>query len=256
MTIMTQLSSLVGALNKPTLEAKPTDLEIALARVNADHKSVLIAVKMLTEIAQSNAAANLDMAVVHEERNKGSLQRDADLLKSVRELKKEMMHSDNRHLAAYELAVRPMTRAINDLMDKVNGLNADIHTLKTELHMDREAQARIQNTKLNAIAIAIRIDALTKLLAKDLIKHPKGVTVAPAKKDNRGGKQPGGGRRKGVKDRPAEVRYAEISNKLQRCRAPKARAKFMATLVRLRAKMGMAPMSDRALGNIHARTAT
>ena len=32
MTIMNQLSSLVGALNKPTLEAKPTDLEIAPAQ--------------------------------------------------------------------------------------------------------------------------------------------------------------------------------------------------------------------------------
>jgi len=207
MTILTQLSSLVGALNKPTLEAKPTDLEIALARVNADHKSVLIAVKMLTEIAQSNASANLDMAVVHEERNKGSLQRDADLLKSVRELKREVTAADSRHLAAFELAVRPMTRAINDLMDKVNGLNSDIHTLKTELHMDREAQARIQNTKLNAIAI--RIDALTKLLAKDLIKHPKGVAVAPPKPEKKQG------RRTGDRNRTPEQRYAYLKHRVQ-----------------------------------------
>lgn len=246
MTIMTQLSSLVGALNKPTLEAKPTDLEIALARVNADHKSVLVAVKMLTEIAQSTAAANLDMAVVHEERNKGSLQRDADLLKNMRELKKEMMHSDNRHLAAFELALRPATRAINDLMDKMNNIDADIHDLRAEIYADREAQARIQNTKLNAIAI--RIDHLVKLLAKDLIKHPKGVTVAPPKKETRGGAQPGAGRKPGSKPRPPEVQYADLSNRLQRCRAPKSRAKFMARLVALRAKMGMAPMSDRALG--------
>ena len=217
----------------------PTDLEIALARVNADHKSVLIAVKMLTEIAQSTAAANLNMTVVHEERHK-------DTLKNMRELKKEMMHSDNRHLAAYELAVRPVLRTIEVLAEKLDSMSADIHTLKTELHMDREAQARIQNTKLNAIAI--RIDALTKLLAKSLIKHPKGVTVAPPKKETRGGAQPGAGRKPGSKPRPPEVQYADLSNRLQRCRSPKSRAKFMARLVILRAKMGMAPMSDRALG--------
>lgn len=241
MTIMTQLASLVGALNKPTLEAKPTDLEIALARVNADHKSVLIAVKMLTEIAQSNAAANLDMAVVHEERNKGSLQRDADLLKSVRELKREVSAAESRHLTTFEIALRPMTRAINDLMDKVNGLNADIHTLKTELYMDREAQARIQNTKLNAIAI--RIDALTKLLAKSLIKPPKDVAVAPPKPEKKQG------RRTGDRNRTLEERYKFLSHRLQVARpTSKARAKYLFQLVELRKKMGMAPMSDRALG--------
>jgi len=239
------LKSLTG-WKRPTVNATPTDLEIALARVNADHKSVLIAVKMLTEIAQSNAAANLDMAVVHEERNKGSLQRDADLLKSVRELKREVSAAESRHQTTFEIALIPVLRAIDLVVDKVNGLNADIHTLKTELAMDREAQARIQNTKLNAIAI--RIDALTKLLAKNLIKHPKGVTVAPPKKETRGGAQPGAGRKPGSKPRPPEVRYADLSDKLQRCRAPKARAKYMASLVALRAKMGMAPMSDRALG--------
>jgi hypothetical protein len=250
MTIMTQLSSLVGALNKPTLEAKPTDLEIALARINADHKSVLIAIKMLTEVAQSSAAANLDMAVVHEERNKVSLQRDSDLLKAMRELKKEVTAADSRHLAAFELALRPLMRLAEEsnkrLTEKVSNLNADVHALRVDLNCDREAQARIQNTKLNAIAE--RIDALTKILAKDLIKHPKGVTVAPPKKETRGGTQPGAGRKPGSKPRPIEVRYAEISNKLQRCRSPKAREKFMTRLIALRAKMGMAPMSDRALG--------
>jgi hypothetical protein len=243
MTIMNQLSSLVGALNKNPVNPAPTDLEIALARVNADHKSVLIAVKMLTEIAQSNAAANLDMAVVHEERHK-------DTLKNMRELKKEVTSADSRHLAAFELALRPLLRGIEEmnkrLSDKVSNLNADVHALRVDLNCDREAQARIQNTKLNAIAI--RIDALTKLLAKDLIKHPKGVTVAPPKKETRGGPQPGAGRKPGSKPRPPEVQYADLSNRLQRCRAPKARAKFMARLVVLREKMGMAPMSDRALG--------
>ena len=234
MTIMTQLSSLVGALNKPTLEAKPTDLEIALARVNADHKSVLIAIKMLTEVAQSNAAGNLNMTVVHEERH-------AYVIKAVREVKKEVSAVESRHLTTFELAVRPMTRAINDLMDKVNNIDADIHDLKTELHMDREAQARIQNTKLNAIAI--RIDALTKLLAKDLIKHPKGVAVAPPKPKKKQG------RRTGDKNRSLEERYKFLSHRLQVARPnSKARAKYLFQLVELRAKMGMAPMSDRALG--------
>jgi hypothetical protein len=234
------LKSLTG-WKRPTINPTPTDLEIALARVNADHKSVLIAVKMLTEIAQSNAAANLDMAVVHEERNKGSLQRDADLLKSVRELKREVSAAESRHQTTFEIALIPMTRAINDLMDKVNGLDGDINDLRAEIYADREAQASIQNTKLNAIAI--RIDALTKLLAKDLIKHPKGVTVAPPKPK----KKPG--RRLGDKSRTPEERYKFLSHRLQVARPnSKARAKYMATLVKLRAKMGMAPMSDRALG--------
>lgn len=231
MTIMTQLSSLVGALNKPTLEAKPTDLEIALARINADHKSVLIAIKMLTEVAQSNAAANLNRTVVHEERHKVSLQCDSDLLKNMRELKKEMMHSDSRHLAAFELALRPMTRAINDLMDKVNGLSADIHTLKTELHMDREAQARIQNTKLNAIAI--RIDALCRLLAKSLLKHPEGATVAPAKTKKKQG------RRSGDRNRSLEERYKFLSHRLQVARPnSKARARYEAQIAEVAKKLG------------------
>jgi hypothetical protein len=207
MSILTQLSSLVGALNKPTLEAKPTDLEIALARVNADHKSVLIAVKMLTEIAQSNAAANLDMAVVHEERNKGSLQRDADLLKSVRELKREVSAADSRHQTTFEIALIPVLRAIDLVVDKVNNIDADIHDLHAEIYADREAQARIQNTKLNAIAI--RIDALTKLLAKNLIKHPKGVTVAPPKPEKKQG------RRTGDRNRTPEQRYAYLKHRVQ-----------------------------------------
>lgn len=247
MTIMTQLSSLVGALNKPTLEAKPTDLEIALARINADHKSVLIAIKMLTEVAQSNAAGNLNMTVVHEERHK-------DVLKNMRELKREVTAADNRHLAAFELALRPLLRAIEEidkrLTNKLNNIDADLHAMRVDRNYELDAHTSVLNTKLNAVAE--RIDRLcTILLSKKtegLIKHPKGVTVAPPKKETRGGTQPGAGRKPGSKPRPIEVRYAEISNKLQRCRSPKAREKFMTRLIALRAKMGMAPMSDRALG--------
>ena len=231
MTIMTQLSSLVGALNKPTLEAKPTDLEIALARVNADHKSVLIAIKMLTEIAQSNVAANWDIAVAHAERDKGSRQRDADLLKSVRELKKEVTAADSRHLTAFELAVRPVLRTIEVLAEKLDSIDADIHDLRAEIYADREAQARIQNTKLNAIAI--RIDALTKLLAKALIKHPKGVAVAPPKPKNKQG------RRTGDKNRTLEQRYAYLYHRLEVARPnSKAREKYAFQIAEVAKKLG------------------
>ena len=234
------IESLKNFLTGPSTEAKPSDLEIALARIHADHTSAMVAIKLLTESVQSNAAGNLDMIVVHEERHK-------DITKTLRDLKKDVTTADSRYLAAFELALRPMTRAINDLMDKVNGLNAEVHGLKNEIYAEREAQARIQNTKLNAIAI--RIDHLVKILAKDLIKHPEGVTLAPPK-SGRGGRQPGAGRKPGSKPRPPEVRYADLSNKLQRCRSPKARAKYLATLVTLRRKLGMVPLSDKALERI------
>ena len=229
------LKEYLGLTNPAT-----TDLRTALDRIHSDHRSVLSAVKLLSESVQSTAAGNLDMTVVHEERHK-------DVLKTLRDLKKDVATADSRHLAAFELALRPMTRAIDNLMDKVNNIDADIHDLRAEIYADREAQARIQNTKLNAIAE--RIDSLVKILAEDRIKHPKGVTVAPPK-GSRGRRKPGAGRRKGAKDRPLEVRYTEISSKLQRCRAPKARAKYLATLVTLRRKLGMVPLSDKALGKV------
>lgn len=228
------LKSLTGR-KRPTVNPTPTDLEIALARVNADHKSVLIAVKMLTEIAQSNASANLDMAVVHEERNKGSLQRDADLLKSVRELKREVAAAESRHLTAFELALRPLMRLAEEsnkrLTEKVNNLNADVHALRVDLNCDREAQARIQNTKLNAIAI--RIDALCRLLAKSLIKPPKGVTVAPPKPKKKQG------RRTGDRNRTLEQRYAFLYHRLEVARPnSKARARYEAQIAEVAKKLG------------------
>jgi len=239
MTIMNQLSSLVGALNKPTLEAKPTDLEIALARVNADHKSVLIAVKMLTEIAQSNAAANLDMAVVHEERNKGSLQRDADLLKSVRELKREVSAAESRHLTTFEIALRPMTRAINDLMDKVNGLNADVHGLKVDRHDELDAHTHVLNTKLNLVAE--RLDRLCRILvAKDLIKHPEGVTVAPPKKVKDPTVPVKKGRPEGRKSRTLKERRDWLMDRIQKSRPGKTMlAKYQLQLNEVLTKMAV-----------------
>lgn len=244
------LKSLIG-WKRPTVNPTPTDLEIALARIHSDHTTAMVAIKLLTESVQSTAAANLNMTVVHEERHK-------DVLRNMKELKKEMMHSDNRHLAAFELALRPLLRAIEEidkrLTNKLNGIEADLYAMRVDRNYELDAHTSVLNTKLNAVAE--RIDALTKLLAKDLIKHPEGVTVAPPKEETRGGQRRGAGRKPGAKPRPLDVQYADLSNKLQRCRAPKSRTKFMARLVALRAKMGMAPMSDRALGNIHARTAT
>ena len=240
------LKSLTG-WKRPTVNPTPTDLEIALARIHADHTTAMVAIKLLTESVQANSTGNLNMVLAQQGRQE-------TLVTKLNEIKRTVTASDGKHFAAFELAVRPMTRAINDLMDKVNGLNADIHTMKTEIYADHVAQARIQNTKINAIAF--QLDTLVTILAKDLLKHPEGVTVAPLKEETRGGPRYGAGRKPGVKPRPLEVQYADLSNKLQRCHAPKARAKFMARLVALRAKMGMAPMSDRALGNIHARTAT
>ena len=231
------LKSLTG-WKRPTINATPTDLEIALARVNADHKSVLIAVKMLTEIAQSNAAANLDMAVVHEERNKGSLQRDADLLKSVRELKREVSAAESRHLTTFEIALRPMTRAINDLMDKVNGLNADIHGLKVDRHDELDAHTHVLNTKLNAIAI--RIDALTKLLEKNLIKHPEGVTVAPPKKVKDPTVPVKKGRPEGRKSRTLKERRDWLMDRIQKSRPDKTMlAKYQVQLNEVLTKMAV-----------------
>ena len=194
---------------RPTINPTPTDLEIALARVNADHKSVLVAVKMLTEIAQSTAAGNLNMTVVHEERHK-------DVLKNMRELKKEMYHADQRHLAAFELALRPLMRLAEEsnkrLTEKVNNLNADVHALRVDLNCDREAQARIQNTKLNAIAIRIDdlceiLDNFVKYLGQSLIKRPEGVTLTTPKKKQ--------GRRTGDKNRTPEERYAYLKHRVQ-----------------------------------------
>ena len=192
------LKSLIG-WKRPTINPTPTDLEIALARVNADHKSVLIAVKMLTEIAQSNAAANLDMTVVHEERHK-------DILKNMRELKKDNLKTHDV-VSVAEHRMHTIDKSFLAMSDKLNNIDADIHDLRAEIYADREAQARIQNTKLNAIAI--RIDALTKILAKDLIKHPKSVTVAPPKPVTKRG------RRSGDRNRTPEQRYAYLKHRLQ-----------------------------------------
>jgi hypothetical protein len=223
---------------RPTINPTPTDLEIALARVNADHKSVLVAVKLLTEAVQSNAAAHLNMTVVHEERH-------AYVIKALRELKKEVSAAESRHLTAFELALRPVLRAIDLVVEKVNNVEMElfanrsmIDVMRKELLADREAVLVIQGTKLNAIAE--RLDDLVKIVAQSMIKHPEGVTPAPTPTP-RGGKRSNSGRKPGSKPRPLDVQYADVSNRLQRCRPDsKARLKYLFRLTELRHKLGMA----------------
>ena len=233
---------------RPTINPTPTDLEIALARVNADHKSVLIAVKMLTEIAQSNAAAHLNMTVVHEERH-------AYVIKNIRELKKEVSAAESRHLTAFELALRPVTRAVDllnqntdkvhaVLVDKLNNMDADIHDLRAEIYADREAATAIQNTKLNAIAL--RIDDLCKIL-DDLVKYlgqklvtppPEPVVTTPLTSIWMA--NTGGGRPKGRKTRSPEERVIWLSDKIARAKpGSEAGKKFQRALTKLRNNMEM-----------------
>jgi len=229
------LKSLTG-WKRPTVNPTPTDLEIALARVNADHKSVLVAVKLLSEAVTSNATGNLNMVLAQQERQ-------AVLVTKLNDIKRNVTSSDSRHYAAFQLALNPVIRAVDllnqntdkvnaVLVNKLNNMDADIHDLRAEIYADREAATAIQNTKLNAIAI--RIDDLTKLLAKDLIKHPEGVTVAPPI-TSIWTANTGGGRPKGRKTRSPEERFIWLSDKIARAKpGSEAGKKFQRALTRLR----------------------
>jgi hypothetical protein len=166
MNILGYLGGTPASIKEPI----PTDLEIALQRMHSDHRLAMEAIKLLTDVAQSTASGNLSMAVVHQERH-------ATALNMLRDLKSTIVTSDSKHFAAFERAMRPVTRDMGALNDKVLNVEGEMYALRSAINNDREAQLVIQNTKLNAIAI--RIDALTKLLAKNLIKHPEGATVAP-----------------------------------------------------------------------------
>jgi hypothetical protein len=217
----------LGGIPSSAKEPVPTDLEIALARIHSDHTTAMVAIKLLTESVQSSASGNLDMVVVHEERHKA-------LLKNMKELKQEMYQADKRHFAAFELSLRPVLRAVEELssnidkvhavlVEKLNKMDADIHALRVDLNCDREAQARIQNTKLNAIAE--RIDDLCKALAKD--------PLAPPKKKM--------GRRHGSKNRAPEAREAFLVERLERCISGSQTQKRLQFLLNeLRAKRGLA----------------
>lgn len=204
---------------------QPTELELSLRQMHADHLAAMQAIKSLTEIAVNQTTRAVDQVAL------------------LRNLKRTITASEGKHLAAFELSQRPLLRAVEELdkklTNKLSKMDADIHALRVDLNCDREAQARIQNTKLNAIAE--RIDTLVKILANDLIKHPEGVTVAPPKRKP--------GRRSGDKNRTPEERYKFLSHRLQVARPDSnARAEYMSQLVELRKRMGMALMSDRALG--------
>jgi hypothetical protein len=218
--------SYLGGTPSSIKEPVPTEFD----RIHADHKSVLVAIKLLTDSVASSAAGNLDMAVVHEERHK-------DILKNMRELKKEMYHADQRHLAAFEIAMRPVLRAIDLGVDKVSNVEGEMFALRSAINNDREAQLVIQNTKLNAIAE--RLDDLVRILSE-------GATLAPPPKPN-GGKRSNAGRKPGSKPRPLEAQYADISDRLQRSRPnSKARLMYAFRLAELRQKLGMAPIRKDA----------
>jgi hypothetical protein len=218
--------SYLGGMPSSTKEPIPTEFDL----IRADHRIAMQAIKLLTEAVQSNAAGNLDMAVVHEERHK-------DILKNMRELKKEMYHADQRHLAAFEIAMRPVLRAIDLGVDKVSNVEGEMFALRSAINNDREAQLVIQNTKLNAIAE--RLDDLVRILSE-------GATLAPPPKPN-GGKRSNAGRKPGSKPRPLEAQYADISDRLQRCRPnSKARLMYAFRLAELRQKLGMAPIRKDA----------
>jgi len=193
----------------------PTELELSLRQMHADHLAAMQAIKNLTEIAVSQTTRTVDQVV------------------QLRELKRTVTASDSKHFAAFELALRPVLRAIDLVVDKVNGLNADIHGMKVDRHDELDAHTYVLNQKLTLVAE--RVDRLCRILVEGgLLKHPIGVTVAPPKSVTKRG------RRSGDKNRTPEERYRFLSNRVQRARpGSKTGAKFRFMLNELRVKMGM-----------------
>ncbi len=207
----------------------PTELELSLRQMHADHLTAMQAIKNLTEIAVNQTT------------------RAVDQVAQLRELRRTITASEVKHLAAFELALRPVMRATDTLMEKVNNVEMElfanrsmIDVMRKELLADREAALVIHGAKLDLVAE--RLDKLVKVVARSLIKHPEGVTVAPPPKP-RGGKRSNAGRKPGSKPRPLDVQYADVSNRLQRCRPnSKARLIYQFRLTELRQKLGMAPI--------------
>ena len=206
----------------------PSELELSLRQMHADHLAAMQAIKSLTEIAVSQTT------------------RAVDQVAQLRELKRTITASEGKHFAAFELAQRPLLRAIEEidkrLTDKLSKIDADLHAMRVDRRYELEAHTNVLNTKLNAVAE--RIDDLCKILAKDLIKHPVSVTVAPdPRKGGQGGPRSNSGRKPGSKARPLEVQYADVSNRLQRCRPNSlARKKYQFRLIELRHKLGMSKL--------------
>jgi len=191
----------------------PTELELSLRQMHADHLAAMQAIKNLTEIAVSQTTRAVDQVTM------------------LRDLKRTVTASDGKHFAAFELAQRPVTRAINDLMDKVNGLNADIHGLKVDRHDELDAHTYVLNQKLTIVAE--RLDRLCRiLLANKLIEYvPPTPPASPKKKT---------GRTLGRKNRTPEERYAFLKERLQAARpGGKAEKKWQFLLTEFRNRTGM-----------------
>jgi hypothetical protein len=215
----------------------PTELELSLRQMHADHLNAMQAIKNLTEISVSQTTRTVDQVTM------------------LRDLKRVITASEAKHFAAFELAQRPLLRAIEELdkrvtnqfakdleqvLHKLNNMDADIHELKRDRHDELDAHTYVLNTQLKAVSE--RLDGLAKLVAKSLIKHPEGATVAPPPKPQ-GGRRKGAGRKPGSKPRPLEAQYADISDRLQRSRPnSKARLMYQFRLTELRQKLGMAPI--------------
>jgi hypothetical protein len=210
---------------RPTINPAPTDLEIALQRMHSDHRLAMEAIKILTDVAQSTASGNLSMAVVHQERH-------ATSLNMLRDLKRTVVTSESKHFAAFELAMRPLTRDMEALNDKVLNVEGEMFALRSAINNDREAQLVIQNTKLNAIAE--RLDDLVRILARGMIKDPDNAPTPPAAPKKKAGRKPG------RKNRTPEERYLFLKERFHAARpGGKAQKKWQRLLTEYRNRTGM-----------------
>jgi len=152
----------------------------------------------------------------------------------LRDLKRTVTASESKHFAAFELAQRPVTRAIDLVVDKVNGLNADIHGLKVDRHDELDAHTYVLNQKLTIVAE--RLDRLCRILvANNLIKNPDNVPPTPPASPKKKT-----GRTLGRKNRTPEERYAFLKERLQAARpGGKAEKKWQFLLTEFRNRTGM-----------------
>jgi hypothetical protein len=214
----------------------PTELELSLRQMHADHLAAMQAIKNLTEISVSQTTRTVDQVTM------------------LRDLKRVITASEAKHFAAFELAQRPVLRAVGELssnidkvhavlVDKLNKMDADIHKLKRDHHDELDAHTYVLNQKLTIVAE--RVDRLCRILVtNNLIKNPDNVPPPPPPPPKpQGGNRRGAGRKPGSKPRPLEAQYADISDRLQRSRPnSKSRLMYQFKLTELRQKMGMAPI--------------
>jgi hypothetical protein len=222
MNILGYLGGTPASIKEPI----PTDLEIALQRMHSDHRLAMEAIKLLTDIAQSNASGNLSMSTVHQERH-------ATALNMLRDLKRTIVTSESKHFAAFELAMRPVTRDMEALNDKVLNVEGEMFALRSAINNDREAQLVIQNTKLNAIAE--RLDDLVRILKRVVIKDSDNASPTPP-----AAPQKRIGRPVGKKNRTPEERYLFLKERVHAARpGGKAQKKWQRLLTEYRNRTGM-----------------